>query len=160
MLRILPLLLLMPAVAQAQCQTEVFACSFNGGAKAVQVCVSGADLTYRFGASPAAPELALAQPLDDGTFQPWPGVGSAIWESVAFRNGGYAYEVWSSQERDPNAPPEAGGVNVTNNGKAVAELVCDRGSVRSDFRGLSDAMYAQGLCWDRAEQVWRTGTCE
>ena len=160
MLRILPLLMLLPAAAQAQTQLDVFSCTFNGGAKAVQVWVQGDFLTYDYGDGRKSTELSLSQSLYDGTFAPWPGVGSAIWESVYFYNDGYSYEVWSLIERDPNGPPEAGGINVTNGSKAVAELICDRGSVSSDFAGLSDEMYGRGMCWNHGSQEWLQGGCD
>lgn len=159
MLRILSLLMLLPAAAQAQTQLDVFSCRFNGGAKAVQVRVAGDYLTYDFGDGRKTTELSLSQSLYDGTFAPWPGVGSAIWESVYFYNEGYTYEVWSSVERNPNGPPEAGGINV-NGTKSRTELICDPGSVSSNFGALSDAMYARGLCWDHGSEQWLRGGCD
>ena len=160
MFRILPLVLLVPTATMAQGQFEVFSCTFDGDAKAVQVWVDGDFLTYDFGDGRKSTDLSLSQSLFDGTFAPWPGVGSAIWESVTFYNDGYAYSVWSSTLRDDNGPPEAGGIDVTNGSKTVAALVCDRGSVSSDFAGLSDAMYARGLCWDYGSAQWLQGGCD
>ncbi len=159
MFRYLPLLLL-PVAVQAQGQNDIFSCTFEQGAKAVQVQLRGEYLNYEFGDGRKTLELGLQQSLFDGTFYPWPGVGGSIWESVSFYTEGYGYEVWSSIERDPSGPPEAGGINVTNGTKAVAELICDRGSVSSDFAGLSDEMYGRGLCWNHGTQEWLKGGCD
>jgi hypothetical protein len=156
----LSFLLFLPIAAQAEGQFEVFSCTFEGGSKAVIVGVEGDSLVYDFGDGHKTSELSLSESLGSGTYVPWPGVGSAIWESVFFYNDGYAYEVWSSVERDPNGPPEAGGINVSNGSKGVAELICDRGTVYSNFAGLSDEMYARGMCWDHTSEQWLQGGCD
>ena len=160
MRRILPVLLLLPLGAQAEGQFEVFSCTFDGGSKAVQVWVDGDYLTYEFGDGNKSTELSLAELLDDGTFAPWPGVGSTIWESVFFYNEDYVYEVWSSWDRDPNVAFADGGINVANAKSGVAELVCDAGSVYSNFEGLSETLYARGMCWDHTSQQWLFGGCD
>lgn len=160
MRRTLSFLLLLPIAARAEGQFEVFSCTFDGGSKAVLVQVAGDYLTYDFGSGGKGTELSLSESLSDGTYAPWPGVGSAIWESVFFYNDGYVYEVWSSIERDPNGPPETGGINVSTASRGVAELVCDSGTVYSNFAGLSDEMYASGLCWDHTSEQWLQGGCD
>lgn len=154
------LLLLLPLTAHAQSQYDIFSCTFNNGAKTVQVRVEGDVLTYDFGDGRKSTDLSLSIPLAEGTYLPWPGVGSEIWESVSFYNDAYTYEVWYSVERDPNGPPTAGGIHVSTSGKPVAELVCDTGSVSRDFDSLSDAMYASGMCWSLSMAEWLPGKCD
>jgi hypothetical protein len=156
MLRYLPLLLV-PAMAQA-CDTEILSCTFDDGAKAVEVCVQGDQLTYDFGPLPKA-ELSLSVPLDEGTFNPWPGVGSAIWESVDFSNEGFTYQAWSSIPKDLKRP-EVGGVLVLQGEDTVADLTCDAGTIRSDFGSLSAIMYDAGLCYSHDDQDWVFGACD
>ncbi len=152
--------LLCPAMAFAECSTPVFICTQDDGARTVEVCNDGTDLTYAFGITGLAPETSLSVPLADGTFAPWPGVGSSIWESVSFPHDNETIEVWASTERTGQEEPERGGVRVLSGVTEVAGFDCDAGSVTSDFAGLSDAMYDIGYCWNREEQAWTMGGCE
>ncbi|MCU0829231.1 MAG: hypothetical protein MUE52_18025 [Tabrizicola sp.] len=151
---LLPLLFL-AAPAHAACQgDEAFSCKI--GAKTLDVCYWKGMLTYRFGPE-GKPELILNEPLETVAFTPWPGMGSSFWETVAFRNGDYTYEVWTSVERDPEATePRQGGVRVLQGEQTVAELTCDPDTV-SPMDTLYDLKHGIGQCWDVETQVW--GPC-
>lgn len=139
----------------AACQgDEAFSCQI--GTKRVEVCYWKGMLTYSFGRE-GKPELFLNERLETVAFTPWPGIGSSLWETVAFQNEGYTYEVWTSVERDPEATePRAGGVQVLQGDKTVAELTCDRGTATS-MEGLYDLKDGIGQCWDMTTQTW--GLC-
>jgi hypothetical protein len=78
------LLLALAAPAHAACQgDEAFSCQI--GAKRVEVCYWKGMLTYSFGRE-GKTELTLNEPLETVAFTPWPGIGSSLWETVAFRN--------------------------------------------------------------------------
>lgn len=141
--------------AWATCQgDEAFSCRI--GAKQVEVCYWKGMLTYSYGPE-GKPELFLNEPLQTVAFTPWPGVGSGIWETVAFRNKGYTYEVWTSVERDPEATePRSGGVRVLQGDQTVAELTCDRGTA-TPMDTLYDLKEGIGQCWDMESQTW--GLC-
>jgi hypothetical protein len=139
----------------AACQgDEAFSCQV--GAKTLEVCYWKGMLTYRFGPE-GKPELTLNEPLETVAFTPWPGISSSIWETVAFRNDGYVYEVWTSVERDPESTePRAGGVRVTQGDKTVAELDCDRGTA-TGMDTLYDLKEGIAQCWDMETRTW--GLC-
>ncbi|HEY6918573.1 MAG TPA: hypothetical protein VI412_04890 [Tabrizicola sp.] len=152
------LLLVLLATASptwAACQgDEAFSCSI--GKKSVEVCYWKGMLTYSYGPE-GNPELFLNEPLETVAFTPWPGIGSSLWETVAFQNEGYTYEVWTSIERDPEATePRTGGVRVLKGDSTVAELSCDPGSA-SSMDGLYDMKDGIGQCWDIDAQAW--GSC-
>lgn len=143
------------APAQAACQgDEAFSCQI--GAKTLDVCYWRGMLTYRFGPE-GKPELVLNEPLETVAFTPWPGMGGSFWETVAFQNEGYTYEVWTSVERDPEATePRQGGVRVLQGNTTVAELDCDRGTA-TPMEVLYDLKHGIGQCWDAESQTW--GLC-
>jgi hypothetical protein len=133
---------------------EVFSCTIKG--KPLQLCHSNGALTYSFGPT-GKPELTLTQPLETLAFTPWPGIGSAIWETVAFPNQGYTYEVWTSAERDPEATEGLqGGVNVLQGKTLVAQLTCDPGTPSQSLDVLYDLKEAIGQCWDFDSRSWQT----
>lgn len=143
-------LLALPAHAACQGQ-QVFACDI--GSKSVEVCLTPTDLTYSYGPTDA-PELSLTAPITEAAYTPWPGVGSSIWETVAFQNEGVTYEVWFNADRMTDEHPITGGVRVMQGDATVAELACAKDSVRSGLDLIYGAKEAAGQCWDRAEQVW------
>jgi hypothetical protein len=145
------------APAHAACQgDEAFSCQI--GAKRVDVCYWKGMLTYRFGPEGTA-ELTLSERLDTVAFTPWPGIGSSLWETVAFRNDDYTYEVWTSIERDPESTePRSGGVRVLRGDTAVAELTCDRGTA-TPMDVLYDLKAGIAQCWDIETQIW-TNACD
>ncbi len=153
-MRAVLLLLALTAPAQATCQEEeVFCCPI--GKKVVEVCAWRGELTYSFGRK-GSPELILYEPLETVAYTPWPGIGRAIWDSVAFQNEGVTYEVWSSFDKiDENAVLE-GGVNVMEGDKTLATLTCDKGSVTRALDAIGDLKAGIGQCWDFDSRRWTT----
>jgi hypothetical protein len=157
-MRIVPVLLLtflpLPALADCGAGTEVFTCQI--GAKALEICHVGDDLTYAFGPK-GAPELTISESLTTVNFAPWPGVSSNIWETVTFVNGDYAYEVWTSVARDPEATDgQQGGVRVLNGEEMVAELTCDPGTASNALDVIWDLKESVGMCWEFSSISWKT----
>lgn len=139
----------------AACQgDQAFSCPI--GKKTLEICYWKGMLTYRFGPE-RQPEITLNEPLETVAYTPWPGIGRAIWDSVAFQNEGVTYEVWSSFDRmDENALLE-GGVNVLEGDKLLATLTCDRGSVGTALDTISELKAGIGQCWDHGTRTW--GLC-
>ena len=160
-MRIAPVLFLallpLPAVADCAGGDKVFTCQI--GAKALELCHIGDDLTYAFGPK-GTPDLTITEPLLTVNFTPWPGVGSAIWETVVFVNDDYAYEVWTSVERDPESTEgRHGGIRVLKGDETIAELECDQGTPLQSLDGIWDLKESVGLCWEFGSQSWKT-TCD
>lgn len=152
------LLLLLSAPAQAACQndSQVFSCQIKG--KTLDICHWKGALIYTFGPD-AKPDLTIAEPLETVEFTPWPGIGGSIWETVAFRNEGYSYEVFTSVERDPDAVQGLqGGVTVIKDGAVVADLACDPGTPSNSLDVIFDLKESIGQCWDFDSRSWQT-TC-
>lgn len=149
------LLALLAAPAHAACQgDEAFFCKI--GSKTLEVCYWKGMLTYAYGPE-GKPELFLNERLETVAFTPWPGIGSSLWETVAFQNDGYTYEVWTSVERDPESTePRSGGVRVLQGDATVADLTCDR-STATSMDGLYDLKAGIGQCWDLESRTW--GLC-
>jgi hypothetical protein len=150
-------LALLAAPAHAACQgDEAFSCQI--GPKTLEVCHWKGMLTYSFGPE-GKPDLFLNERLETVAFTPWPGIGSSLWETVAFRNDGYTYEVWTSIERDPKATePRSGGVRVLQGDATVADLTCDKGTA-TPMDVLYDLKDGIGQCWDMGAQAW-ANTCD
>lgn len=135
-----------PAIAS--CDLTFMSCTFEGGAKTVEICLNGSDVTYAFGPTGGAADLALSVPVAEVDYFPWPGVGSSIWETVTFYNDRYSYEVFAGFERNPEDPTNFGGINVGRDGEEVANLSCDPESIEWGWDiALFDAKTAAGLCW-------------
>lgn len=133
---------------------EVFSCTITG--KPLQLCHWQGALTYSFGPADK-PELTLSQPVENLAFTPWPGIGSEIRETVAFQNKGYTYEVWTSAERNPEAPTGlTGGVTVRQGETLVARLTCDPGTPSQSLDLIYDLKEAIGQCWDFGSRSWQT----
>lgn len=147
-------------------QERHFSCSFENGAKWVEVCIGADTGTYSFGHINAAPEMVLVRPVSDIGLVPWPGIGRTIWEEVSFQNEGHRYVVYAAIER---ALPEdgeeeitatvSGGIAVTHNSQEIARLRCDPGSVEFPWgTTLFDAKSTAGQCYDRSTRSW--ANCE
>ena len=146
----------LPAAAACPSESQVFSCTIKG--KALDICHWKGALIYKFGPD-AKPDLTIAEPLETVQFTPWPGVGSAIWEMVAFRNEGHVYEVYTSVERDPGADQTLqGAVNVIKDETMIAELRCDPGTASNSLEVIWDLKEAIGQCWEFDSQSWQT-TC-
>tara|TARA_B110000908_G_scaffold156423_1_gene195571 strand:+ start:751 stop:993 length:243 start_codon:yes stop_codon:yes gene_type:complete len=78
-------LLATPALAQ-QCDEEIMSCALQTRTMAVQVCLNGAQVAYRFGPKGRLPELELVAPTQSVAYRPWPGFGRNIVETVTFEN--------------------------------------------------------------------------
>ncbi|MBK8440165.1 MAG: hypothetical protein IPL38_12015 [Rhodobacter sp.] len=116
-----------PAFAQCPGGTEVFSCP--AGKKIIEVCTLNGAVTYSYGPK-GKPDISLSVPLQNADYTPWPGVGRAIWDSMAFHNEGYIYEVWASYDKlDQNAVWE-GGVNVLKGEALQAQVSCNKGQRR------------------------------
>ncbi len=153
------LLAVLASPTQAACQndSEVFSCTVNS--KSLQICHWKGALIYSFGPE-GMPELSIAEPLETVAFTPWPGIGSAIWETVTFPNSGYAYEVWTSAERDPEATEGLqGGVIVMQGDSIVAQLTCDPGTPSDSLDAIYALKESIGQCWDFESRTW-TSFCE
>lgn len=151
-------LALLPLPAMAACPQDTFlSCPVDGG-EWLQVCINADSFTYAFGPRDR-PDLSLTVPMSAGTVAPWPGVGSAIWSSVGFTNGGYTYEVWASVDRNPDDANPQGGVNVLLGDSLLAQRSCAPGSVTTPAFMLEDAMAAAGWCWNLDARRWGRAPC-
>lgn len=124
----------------------MFACTFNGGQKAVEVCdtnfwADGDNASYAFFKSNGQIEKEIITDKASLIATPWNGMGNSIWETVTFFSGDYGYEVWWSGERDAGSEV-LGGITVTQNGDILAELNCDEGSVQQNLTSLIEAVEA------------------
>jgi hypothetical protein len=154
-MRVALLIAVLAAPANACPGDAVFSCPI--GKKTLEVCASNGLLTYSFGRE-GKPEITVSEPLETIAYTPWPGIGRAIWDSVAFQNEGVTYEVWSSFDRmDENAVME-GGINVMEGDKTLASLTCDKGSVERGLDTISDLKAEIGQCWNYETQAW-DATC-
>jgi len=109
--------------------TEVFACTFNGGEKAVEVCdaewMGDFMASYGFFKVGGDVEKEIETDMASLTYTEWSGMGPMS-EAVAFHTDtGHSYEVWWSFEDGA----EYGGINVLEGGNVLATLDCDDGSV-------------------------------
>ncbi len=135
------------------------ACKIADSGKSLRVCFDDDTVHYRFGAADQSPELALSVAMVEAVYQPWPGIGRAIWESVAFPNADYTYEVFAGFDRmvegDEDESAGFGGVHVMRNDQIVGELRCAPESL--DFtwgEGLFAAKEAAGMTFDLESQTW------
>ncbi|MFN6926191.1 MAG: hypothetical protein ACK4P8_11175 [Tabrizicola sp.] len=143
-----------PSWAACPNESEIFSCTIKG--KLLQLCHWKGALIYNFGPI-EKPELSLAQPVQTVAFTPWPGMGSDIWETVAFPNGGHTYEVWTSVTRDPEATEGLrGGVTVLLGEEQVARLTCDPGTPSQSLDVIHEIKTAIGQCWDYDSRSWQT----
>jgi hypothetical protein len=152
-------LTLLAAPAHAACQPdgEIFSCQI--GKKTLEVCHEGGALVYRFGPKGKA-ELTLSEPLETVTFNPWPGIGRYIWESIDFKNGDFIYRVYTSVERGPDATTGLiGSVTVYEGETELAYLACDDGTPTNSLDRVYDLKQSVGQCWDYASETW-ISTCD
>jgi hypothetical protein len=144
-----------PAHPACQNDSEVFSCRI--GARTLQICHWKGALIYSFGPE-GNPELTIAEPLETVDFTPWPGVGRYYWETVAFRNGPFTYEVWSSIERGPDATTgREAAVTVFRDDTEIARLDCDEGTASNSLDVIYGLKEAIGQCWDYDTRSW--GLC-
>lgn len=134
--------------------TTVLNCAMAEGAKQLDLCIAGDRVTYHFGPE-AAPDLTLSAPIKEVVHQPWPGIGRAIWESTAFHNSAFSYEVYSVYDKLDQT--SGGGVTVSEKGREIATLSCDSAATEIGLFALSAAKQAAGQCWNADAQNW--GSC-
>ncbi len=153
-MRILFLAVLLPLPAFADCDgTTLVSCTVNG-ANQLEVCLNGDDLTYAYGPIGQAPDLALREPLANGTYTPWNGIGRSLWDSIRFTNADHTYEVIASFDRlDENAVTEIG-VAILKGGDVIGNLNCDPAPGQTLFDSLFDEMTTRGYCWNRVDEIW------
>lgn len=119
--------------------SEMFSCTFNNGAKAVEVCdaywLDGDMASYGFFKRGGDIEKEIVTDKASLIYDEGTGMGGMMSESVTFQaGGGYAYEVFWWAEQGDDALN--GGINVLQNGDEIASLSCDDGSVRHEFTEL------------------------
>ncbi|MFN3210125.1 MAG: hypothetical protein ACE369_14190 [Roseovarius sp.] len=144
--------------------TPLFHCTMNKGATALDLCLQGTVVIYRFGPSGGAADLLQSHEATRVDMTPWPGVGRTIWEDTTLENEGFRYVVHRATDRmiaedDPDYSAAArGGVEVSKDGRVVSDRECDAGSVTvADFYPLYEAKEAAGQCWNRDTFSW--GAC-
>lgn len=146
-----------PAFADCSPNTEtILSCTFQNGKKTLEACHDGTTAYYSFGKRGMVAEMNLKALVKNLNFEPWPGVGSSIWEQVTFTNEDISYVVWSSLTRDPTvAKPQNAGIEVMQGDKSLALLRCDQSSINTNIDQLWEAMEAQGMCYNRSEFNWQ-----
>lgn len=129
--------------------TELMFCAMQNSSKMVSVRLDGTDVVYAFGNLNEMSDLILTTPVAEVDYQPWPGVGNTIWETITFYNDGYEYVVVMGAERQDN-PQRYGGITVRRAGEEIASLECIPSSVSFSFDNqLYDAKTEAGWCLDR-----------
>ncbi len=164
-------LALSASMASAECpagQDVFMSCQIEGRQTVLSVCLGPELATYSYGPKGGPAELTLSEPLTSLEYTPWPGVGRAIWEEVAFTNGPYRYTVSAGFDRmfgdetEADHPtPYFGGVIVQRDDAVLAELTCDRRLTNFGAFGgdpIYEAKTAAGQEWDSREGVWRDGS--
>lgn len=116
--------------------SEMFRCTFNGGAKAVEICdaywMDGDMASYGFFKRGGQIEKEIVTDKASLIYDEGTGMGNFLSESVTFQaGGGYAYEVYWAAERSDDQI--GGGILVKKNGEDIANLSCDAGSVQHEF---------------------------
>jgi len=140
--------------------TPMFTCTFNGGAKQVNVCLQAGVALYSYGPTGGAPELLMGRDVIGVDMTPWNGVGRTIWEEMTLYSGVFSYILSYAIDRAPNGAAPEGRLIVGRGDSEVAELVCDAGTVDiADFYPLFEAKEAAGQTWCAETFSWGAG-CE
>lgn len=137
------------AFAACSSSEKIFvSCPVQGSGKWLEVCAEDTAAVYRFGPS-GHPELELVEQYGPLDYEPWPGVGRSVWESVTFYNGSYSYTAYITFDRmDGSAWPE-GGVTVRKGGSEVAHLECRPQEANVVWtEGFSMGKKRAGLRWE------------
>ncbi|MHA3914700.1 hypothetical protein [Halovulum sp. GXIMD14793] len=153
-----------PPAAFADCPKEMdtfMSCQISGKPTEVAVCFDLYTVSYAYGPVGGAPDLTLSETVQDALYEPWSGVGRAIWESVTFYNDGYAYEVFGgfdrpfSEEESQQENRHFGGINILKDDQPVANLECKPETVAYVYgNGLYDVRTNAGQSWDRQTGNW------
>ena len=127
------------AMAGSYCEldgSEMFSCTFNGGAKAVEVCdafwMDGDMASYGFFQTSGELEKEIIVDKASLLYNEGTGMGTVMSESVTFQTeDGYGYEVyWWAERGDAEV---GGGLTVYQDGSEIADLSCDAGSVQQSL---------------------------
>lgn len=145
------------ALACGSDQVRVFSCTFNQGAKQVDICADAQMAQYRFGPVQGPAELALATPIVALAYVPWNGIGRSIYEQAAFPNADHTYTVFSAFDRMTLEPEQQldGGIAVSKGSQEIAVLRCDAGSVMAELDALYPLKEAAGQCWSYDSFSWQ-----
>lgn len=166
-IRTLFLTTVLGTVAHADCAPgeQVFtSCRIEGRNTEVFVCFDADTARYSYGPVGGPAELTLSETIENLEFEPWPGVGRSIWDSVTFRNGEYSYTVVGGVERllptenTLDAEIETrpyGGIEIARNDEVLDQLECISETVSYTFGdALYNAKIAAGQDWDSTLRQW------
>ncbi len=147
--------------ANARCfdrGTPMFHCTFEGGAKTVDVCLQGEVVVYSFGKSGRAPDMIAARREIGVGMTPWNGIGRSIYEEMTIFNNVYSYILSYEQDRNVEGAAVQGRLIVAEGDFEVADLVCDEGSVsEANFYPLFEAKDAAGQKYCPDTFSWGAG---
>ncbi|MEJ6401358.1 lysozyme inhibitor LprI family protein [Yoonia sp. 2307UL14-13] len=122
-------------------------CTVEGGARTLNLCLSGEVITYAFGPTNGAPTLEMIRDFQDVEYDPSVDEDGTIREQVTLFNGNYGYEMFteSRQRVDPVAIAE-GGIIVRLPDGQTQTLICDAGTVAPDnpFDGIGQLAQLSG----------------
>ena len=160
----LAILALIPSIAlasDAPPASDLFACTFQNGGKAVKFDIYGDTVRYRFGKPGQTPELVVLRTVREAGMRPWNGVGSSIWDEVSVENQGVTYlaNAWADRNAGDDSPVN-GTLLVMQGEEQLAELTCDKGSVRGNIYLLYEAKERAGQHWCMDSFTWRNGACD
>lgn len=150
--------------AHAACpvgQEAFTSCQIEGRSTEVFVCHDDRVATYGYGPIGQPAELSLLDTVENVDFEPWSGLGKAIYERITLYNGDYSYEVGGGFDR-PFSEEEMlldirrfGWIDVAQNGEVVSRLECIPETVTYGFGGgIYDAKVNAGLAWDEDSETW------
>lgn len=137
-------------------------CQIEQSDSSLRVCFTADTAIYRFGSPKEEPDLEITEPVGSLVYEPWPGVGRSIFETLVFSNEGYDYTVFAGFDRmfgdeteQDHPTPRFGGVTVSRGADELAALSCSRQTV--DFvwgEGLFKAKQNLGYLWDFDSRSW------
>lgn len=145
----------------AQNADTFLSCTFDDGAKTLDVCLIDRAVTYDFGPSDGSPKLSLVTDITNAFYRPWSGLGRSISESVTFGNDSYYYVVTGIYDRpqgnvaiENTADFTRGEIVVYSYRTVIATLTCDPGTVQFGAFVLADAKQDAGQCLDENVGVY------
>ena len=152
------------SAAGAECpngQYDFTSCKIEGRNTEVSVCYDSTTATYSYGPVGGTPDLVLSEPIGTVDFQPWHGVGKAIFDSMTFYNEDYSYQVGGgfdrpfSEEEMEQGIRRFGWIDIAKNGQSIATLECEPDTVSYGFGdGIFDVKLAAGYEWDSLSRTW------
>lgn len=149
------------SAANARCfesGTPMFHCTFEGGAKTVDVCLQGEVVVYSFGRTGRAADMILARREVGVPMTPWNGIGRSISEEITIYSGTYAYILSYEMDRSVESAAVSGRLIVGEGDSELAELTCDEGSVsEADFYPLFEAKDVAGQKYCPETFSWGSG---